>query len=71
MNTLDHRLVELLVCPLCKGPLTLLRDANNSPSALACSADRLAYPIRDSIPVMLEQAAQPYDPESKTVTAPA
>jgi uncharacterized protein len=71
MNTLDHRLIELLVCPLCKGPLTLLRDASNSPTALACAHDRLAFPIRDSIPVMLEHEAQPYDPDTKTVTSPA
>ncbi len=60
----DHRLIELLVCPLCKGKLVMLRDADNRPTALACHADRLAFPIRDGIPVMLEGEAQPYDPES-------
>ncbi len=60
----DHRLTELLVCPLCKGKLVMLRDADNRPTALACHADRLAFPIRDGIPVMLEGEAQPYDPES-------
>jgi uncharacterized protein YbaR (Trm112 family) len=67
MNTpdhpLDHRLIELLVCPLCKGRLVMLRDAEQRPTALACAADRLAYPIRDAIPVMLEGEAQPYEPE--------
>ncbi len=61
--TLDHRLIELLVCPLCKGKLVMLRDAEQRPRALACAADRLAFPIRDGIPVMLEGEAQPYDPE--------
>jgi uncharacterized protein len=68
MNTVDHRLIELLVCPLCKGPLTMLRDEHNRQSALACPADRLAFPIRDSIPVMLENEALPYDPETRTIT---
>jgi uncharacterized protein YbaR (Trm112 family) len=60
----DHRLIELLVCPLCKGKLVMLRDAEQRPTALACHADRLAFPIRDGIPVMLEGEAQPYDPEA-------
>jgi len=60
----DHRLIELLVCPLCKGKLVMLRDAEQRPQALACAADRLAFPIRDGIPVMLESEAQPYDPQS-------
>jgi uncharacterized protein len=64
MAATDHRLIELLVCPLCKGKLVMLRDADNRPTALACHADRLAFPIRDGIPVMLESEAQPYDPES-------
>ena len=60
--TLDHRLITLLVCPLCKGPLELLRDAQQRPTELACPADRLAFPIRDGIPVMLEPEARPLDP---------
>lgn len=67
MNTLDHRLIELLVCPLCKGPLAMVRDADYQPIALACPADRLAFPIRDSIPVMLEAEAQAYDPDTKAI----
>jgi uncharacterized protein YbaR (Trm112 family) len=63
MTALDHRLIDLLVCPLCKGRLVMLRDAEGRPSALACAADRLAFPIRDGIPVMLEGEAQPYEPE--------
>ncbi|MDH4059985.1 MAG: Trm112 family protein [Aquincola sp.] len=63
MTTLDHRLIDLLVCPICKGRLVMLRDAEQHPTALACGADRLAFPIRDGIPVMLESEALPYDPE--------
>ncbi len=57
--SLDHRLIDLLVCPVCKGPLELRRDAEQRPLDLACRADRLAFPIRDGIPVMLESEAQP------------
>mgnify|MGYP003403700885 FL=1 len=64
MAATDHRLIELLVCPLCKGKLVMLRDAEQRPTALACHADRLAFPIRDGIPVMLEGEAQAYDPEA-------
>jgi uncharacterized protein len=63
MAPTDHRLIELLVCPLCKGRLVLLRDAEQRPTALACAADRLAFPIRDGIPMMLEGEAKAYDPE--------
>jgi uncharacterized protein len=64
MAATDHRLIELLVCPLCKGKLVMLRDAEQRPTALACHADRLAFPIRDGIPVMLEGEAQAYDPDA-------
>jgi uncharacterized protein len=48
----DKRLLDILVCPLCKGSL-LLKD-----NELICRFDRLAYPIREEIPVMLEQEAR-------------
>ena len=57
----DHRLIDLLVCPLCKGPLEMRRDADLRPTDLLCRADRLAFPIRDGIPVMLESEATPID----------
>jgi uncharacterized protein YbaR (Trm112 family) len=60
--TIDKRLIELLVCPLCKGPLELLRDEQQRPLELACRADRLAFPIRDGIPVMLEGEARSWEP---------
>ena len=53
---MDNRLLELLVCPLCKGPLTLHRG--DKLRELICHADRLAFPVRDGIPVMLEGEAR-------------
>ena len=53
---MDPKLLEILVCPLCKGPL-LYRKAEGE---LVCKADKLAYPIRDGIPVMLESDARSY-----------
>jgi len=50
----DARLLEILVCPICKGPLSYDRAAQE----LVCSADGLAFPVRDGIPVMLEGEAR-------------
>jgi hypothetical protein len=55
---IDHRLIELLVCPLCKGPLELRRDEQQRAAELVCPADRLGFPVRDGIPIMLEQEAR-------------
>lgn len=60
--TLDHRLIDLLVCPVCKGPLTLIRDEAQRPLALGCPADRLSFAIHDGLPVMLESQATAWDP---------
>ena len=51
---MDARLLEILVCPLCKGPLDYLKDEQE----LVCKGDRLAFPIRDGIPVMLDEEAR-------------
>ena len=51
---MDARLLEILACPMCKGPLLYRREA----SVLVCRIDRLAYPIRDGVPVMLEEEAR-------------
>jgi uncharacterized protein len=51
---MDARLIEILACPVCKGPLKYQRDAQ----LLVCRMDRLAYPIRDGVPVMLEEEAR-------------
>ena len=61
MTAHDHRLIDLLVCPVCKGRLQMQRDADGRPQALACAADRLAFPIRDGMPAMLESDALPLD----------
>jgi tetraacyldisaccharide 4'-kinase len=52
--SMDKKLLEILVCPVCKGPLLFKREQQE----LICKADRLAYPIRDDIPVMLEEEAR-------------
>jgi uncharacterized protein YbaR (Trm112 family) len=51
---MDARLLEILVCPICKGPLDFVKDKQE----LVCKADRLGFPIRDGIPVMLEEEAR-------------
>lgn len=51
---MDRKLLDILVCPLCKGPLVFIKPRQE----LVCKGDRLAYPIRDGIPVMLEQEAR-------------
>ena len=56
---MDQKLLELLVCPVTKGPLTYDRDRQE----LVSKSARLAYPIRDGIPVMLEEEARRLTPE--------
>lgn len=51
---MDRKLLDILVCPICKGPLIYKKSA----AELICRPDRLAYPIRDEIPVMLEDEAR-------------
>lgn len=55
---MDARLLDILVCPICKGPL-VYRKAEQE---LVCKADRLGFPIRDDIPVMVEEEARKLDP---------
>ena len=56
---MDAKLLEILVCPLCKSPL-VYRKAEQE---LICKADRLAYIIKDGIPVMLADEARTMTPE--------
>ena len=58
---MDSRLLDILVCPICKGPL-VYRGAQ---AELVCKADRLAFPVRDGIPVMLEDEARKLAPEEE------
>ncbi len=59
--SLDHRLIDLLVCPVCKGPLQLARTESGQPHELQCPADRLGFALRDGIAVMLEAEARVLD----------
>ncbi|GIK86443.1 MAG: Trm112 family protein [Burkholderiales bacterium] len=56
---MDAKLLEILVCPVTKGPLVYDRERQELLSASA----RLAYPIRDGIPVLLEDEARKLTPE--------
>jgi uncharacterized protein len=65
---MDAKLLELLVCPVTKGPLTLSREKNELQSRSA----RLAYPIRDGIPILLENEARTLsDDEIEALSASA
>lgn len=56
---MDNKLLDILVCPLCKSPLIYKKSAQE----LICKADRLAYKIEDGIPVMLVDEARKLTPE--------
>jgi uncharacterized protein YbaR (Trm112 family) len=56
---MDKRLLEILVCPVSKAPLEWRADVQE----LWCRASRLAYPVRDGVPVMLEDEARPLTEE--------
>jgi uncharacterized protein YbaR (Trm112 family) len=54
----DARLLDILVCPSCKGPLEFDKKAQE----LTCRADRLAFPVRDGIPIMWVDQARKITP---------
>ena len=56
-GTVDPKLLEILVCPQTKGPL----EFDSARQELISRAARLAYPIRDGIPIMLPEEARPID----------
>ena len=58
---MDPKLLDILACPLCKGPLVQNQDATE----LWCRTDGLAYPVRDGIPVMLENEARALDADER------
>lgn len=58
---MDRKLLDILVCPVCKGKLVYRKDRQE----LVCKADRLAFPIRDDIPVMLEEEARRLEPDEE------
>jgi uncharacterized protein YbaR (Trm112 family) len=55
----DPKLLEILVCPICKGKLVLRQGE------LVCKADRLGFPVKDGIPVMLEDEARKLPPDEE------
>lgn len=63
---MDNKLLELLVCPVTKGPLDYLRERQE----LVSRSARLAYPIRDGIPVMLEVEARAMGEEELALLPP-
>lgn len=58
---MDDKLLDILVCPICKGPLLYRKAA----AEFICKPCRLAYPIQDGIPVMLEEDARKLLPEEE------
>lgn len=58
---MDQKLLNILACPVCKGPLKHDRAA----AELICFADGLAFPVRDDIPVMLEEEARTLSSEER------
>jgi len=58
---MDAKLLDILVCPICKGPLVYAKAKQE----LICKPDRLAYPVKDGIPVMLEDEARKLPPEEE------
>jgi len=58
---MDPKLLEILVCPVCKGPLVWKKEALE----LVCKGDRLAFPVKDDIPVMLEDEARTLAPDEE------
>tara|TARA_B110000483_G_scaffold156262_1_gene185570 strand:- start:2011 stop:2196 length:186 start_codon:yes stop_codon:yes gene_type:complete len=58
---IDKKLLDILVCPLSKGPLEYMKDKDE----LVCRSSGLAYPIRDGIPIMLQTEARPLNADEK------
>ncbi|MCB1664382.1 MAG: Trm112 family protein [Pseudomonadales bacterium] len=58
---MDQKLLSIMACPICKGPLKHDRAA----AELLCFADGLAFPVRDGIPVMLESEARELSVEER------
>jgi uncharacterized protein YbaR (Trm112 family) len=58
---MDARLLDILVCPLCKGPLVYRKTQQE----LVCKADRLAFRVDDGIPVMIEDEARKLSAEEE------
>ncbi len=64
---MDTRLLEIMVCPICKGPLQIDKKAQE----LICSGDKLAFPVRDGIPIMWTDQARDLNAAPPAVSAPS
>ncbi|CAN5191402.1 hypothetical protein BH24PSE2_BH24PSE2_16150 [soil metagenome] len=64
---MDKKLLDILACPACKGPLRM----GPGKGELICRADRLAFPIRDGIPIMLESEARSLSSEELESGSPS
>lgn len=62
---MESRLLDLLVCPACKGRL----HYDRAHSELVCRGDRLAYPVRDGVPILLESEARRLEPQAERTPA--
>lgn len=58
---MDQRLLDVIACPVCYGKLSLNKETNE----LICKIDSLAFPIRDDIPVLLENEARKLTDEER------
>ena len=58
---MDKKLLDILACPVCKGPLIYRKEEQE----LVCKGDRLAYRIENDIPVMLADEARSIPPEEE------
>ncbi|MDR3056243.1 MAG: Trm112 family protein [Zoogloeaceae bacterium] len=58
---MDAKLLDILVCPLCKSELLYKKTEQE----LVCKPCKLAFPVKDGIPVMLEEEARPLTPEER------
>ncbi|WP_159564561.1 Trm112 family protein [Budvicia diplopodorum] len=60
---MDHRLLEIIACPVCNGKLSFDKEKQE----LVCKADALAFSIRDGIPVLLETEARKLTLDEKSI----
>jgi uncharacterized protein YbaR (Trm112 family) len=64
---IDPELLEILVCPKCRGELEVKRAADGEEQSLDCAACKLAYPVEDGIPVMLVEEAKSLRPSPRPI----
>ena len=64
---MDKKLLDIIVCPVCKGKLEYEPDRQR----LICRAERIAYPVRDGIPILLDDEATPLGNDSDSNNEPA